>query len=37
MEIHAVLTKTLAAFLPGRAKDLSIPLSFAQTGLCDVP
>ena len=25
-EIHAVLTETLACFLPGRAKDLSAPL-----------
>jgi len=25
-EIHALLTKTLACFLPGRAKDLSAPL-----------
>jgi len=25
-EIHAILTKTLACFLPGRAKDLSAPL-----------
>jgi len=25
-EIHAILTKTLAYFLPGRAKDLSAPL-----------
>ena len=25
-EIHAILTKTLAFFLPGRAKDLSAPL-----------
>ena len=29
-EIHAILTETLACFLPGRAKDLSAPpvLSF---------
>jgi len=26
-EIHAILTGTLACFLPGRAKDLSTPLS----------
>jgi len=26
-EIHAILTETLACFLPGRAKDLSAPLS----------
>jgi len=25
MEIHAILTVTLACFLPGRAKDLSAP------------
>jgi len=25
-EIHAVLTETLACFLPGRGKDLSAPL-----------
>ena len=25
-EIHAILTETLASFLPGRAKDLSAPL-----------
>jgi len=25
-EIHAILTETLACFLPGRAKDLSPPL-----------
>jgi hypothetical protein len=25
-EIHAILRETLAGFLPGRAKDLSIPL-----------
>ena len=25
-EIHAILTETLACFLPGRAKDLSTPL-----------
>jgi len=25
-EIHAILTETLARFLPGRAKDLSAPL-----------
>jgi len=28
-EIHAILTETLACFLPGRAKDLSAPLYFA--------
>ena len=26
-EIHAILTETVACFLPGRAKDLSAPLS----------
>jgi len=30
-EIHAILTETLACFLPGRAKDLSSPLYFLQT------
>ena len=25
-EIHAILTETLACFLPGRAKYLSVPL-----------
>jgi len=25
-EIHAILTETLARFIPGRAKDLSAPL-----------
>jgi len=25
-EIHAILTETLACFIPGRAKDLSAPL-----------
>jgi hypothetical protein len=25
-DIHAILTETLACFLPGRAKDLSAPL-----------
>jgi len=25
-EIHAIVTETLAWFLPGRAKDLSAPL-----------
>ena len=25
-EIHAILTETLASFLPGRTKDLSAPL-----------
>jgi len=28
MEIHAILTETLACFLPGRAKDLSAPLHY---------
>jgi len=30
-EIHAILTETLACFLPGRAKDLSAPLSMWST------
>jgi len=29
MEIHAILTETLACFLPGRARDLSAPLYYA--------
>jgi len=29
-EIHAILTETLACFLPGRAKDLSAPLYSKQ-------
>jgi len=29
-EIHAILTETLACFLPGRAKDLSAPLYTLQ-------
>jgi len=31
-EIHAILTETLARFLPDRAKDLSAPL-YAFVGL----
>jgi len=32
-EIYAILTETLACFIPGRAKDLSAPLYFmAGTG-----
>jgi len=27
-ELHAILTETLACFLPGRAKDLSAPYIF---------
>ena len=34
-EIHAILTETLACFLPGRAKDLSAPLYVLQR--LDVP
>jgi len=30
-EIHAILTETLASFLPGRAKDLSAPLYIYKT------
>jgi len=26
MEMHVIVTETLACFLPGRAKDLSAPL-----------
>jgi len=29
-EIHAILTETLASFLPGRAKDLSAPLYYTE-------
>jgi len=29
-EIHAILTETLACFLPGRAKDLLAPLYFTR-------
>ena len=29
-EIHAILTETLACFLPGRAKDLSAPLQYTE-------
>ena len=30
-EIHAILTETLACFLPGRAKDLSAPLYILES------
>jgi len=30
-EIHAILTETLACFLPGRAKDLSAPPYSVET------
>jgi len=29
-EIHAILTETLACFLPGRVKDLSAPLQISE-------
>jgi len=32
-EIHAILTETLACFLPGWAKDLSPPLQYNTLGL----
>ena len=32
-EIHAILTETLACFLPGRAKDLSAPLYLSKERL----
>jgi len=32
-EIHAILTETLAFFLPGRAKDLSAPLYYPNIWL----
>ena len=35
-EIHAILTETLACFLPGRAKDLSAPLYVPRTTRCDI-
>jgi len=35
-EIHAILTETLACFVPGRAKDLSAPLYLMCVLLCDV-
>ena len=36
-EIHAILTETLACFLPGRAKDLSASLySRSSASLCFV-
>jgi len=35
-EIHAILTETLACFLPGEAKDLSAPL-YIETALNNVP
>ena len=34
-EIHAILTETLACFLPGWAKDLSAPL-YLTVGLTDL-
>jgi len=33
-EIHAILTETVACFLPGRAKDLSAPLYWSFAGTC---
>jgi len=33
-EIHAILTETLACFLPGRAKDLSAPLYYVWIYVC---
>jgi len=37
-EIHAILAEILACFLPGRAKDLSAPLSIAETScISDIP
>ena len=36
-EIHAILTETLACFLPGWAKDLSAPLYIVMRGLwCNI-
>ena len=34
-EIHAILTETLACFLPGGAKDLSAPLCVNLEEHCD--
>jgi len=36
-EIEAILTETLACFLPGRAKDLSAPQYYYCTGLLFKP
>ena len=36
-EIHAILTETLACFLPFRAKDLSAPLSITRECLLQNP
>ena len=33
-EIHAILTKILACFFPGRTKDLSAPLYITAYGMC---
>ena len=33
-KIHAILTQTLARFLPGRAKDLSAPLYYNLVPIC---
>jgi len=33
-EIHAILTETLACFLPGQAKDLSAPCIFTNIPFC---
>jgi len=35
-EIHAILTETLACFLPGRAKDLSAPLHIGLHVKCSL-
>jgi hypothetical protein len=32
MEIHTILTETLACFLPGQAKELSAPLYISTLG-----
>ena len=36
-EIHAILTETLACFLPARAKDLSAPLYMEEFSTVTVP
>jgi len=33
-EIHAILSETLACFLPGRAKELSVPLYLYNIFVC---
>jgi len=35
-EIHAIVTETLAYFLPGRAKDLSAPLNSSGIDIAEL-